>query len=144
MKKTLKNVMVLIATVAFFSFAGCSSSKKAVSSNAGTGTSASPKPVSTDNASYIGSWAFVVKGTPDGDSKGDMIISEDGGTIKGMISADGGQTEIQDLKINNNILTGVFNYNGMSVNMTGTFIGNAYEGKVEAQGYAFPMNATKN
>jgi len=136
MKKIIAPVLFLVITVIFISFTGCSSSKKTTSGpNAGNS--------SASYTAYAGTWAFIVKGTPDGDTKGDMVLSLNGNVLKGMISTGGAQPEIQDLKIENNVLSGIFYYNGMAINMMGTFTGNTYEGKVEAQGYAFPMTATK-
>lgn len=140
MKKTLNSFLLLLAAASFLSFSGCSSSKKATKGNE---TSNKIIPAQS-NAAYAGTWSYLVKGTPDGDTKGDMIITMNGNVPKGVLSVSGAQTEIQDLKIENNVLTGVFYYNGMTINMAGTFTGNLYEGKVEAQGYAFPMTATKN
>lgn len=135
----VKQFAFLLLSVAVLSLSGCSSTKKATTtvSNTGSGVSAPAE------GSYVGKWSFVVKGTPEGDTQGDMIISSAGNALKGLISTGGAQTEIQDLKITNNLLTGIFYYNGMAINMSGTFSGNAYDGKVEAQGYAFPMTATK-
>lgn len=140
MKKLTTHVIFLMLPVAIMFFAGCSSSKKTVSAPAPT---TQTPPVAAVTGSYIGTWSFTVTGTPDGDTKGEMIISQAGDILKGMIGSPGGQSEIKDLKIVNNVLTGLFDYNGMSINMTGTFNGNSFEGKVDAQGYTFPMTATK-
>lgn len=140
MKKLTTHFMFLMLPVAILFLAGCSSSKKTVSSPA---TTTQNPPVASVTGSYIGTWNFTVTGTPDGDTKGEMIISQAGNVLKGMISSSGGQSEIKDLKIVNNVLTGLFDYNGMSINMTGTFNGNSFEGKVDAQGYTFPMTAAK-
>ena len=136
MKNLVKQFSFLLLAVTLVLLAGCSASKKAISAN----SSAVSSPSYT---AFVGTWAFDVKGTPEGDTKGDMIISLNGNDIKGVISTGGAQTEIQELKVTNNLLTGIFYYNGMAINMSGTFTGNAYEGKVEAQGYSFPMIATK-
>lgn len=104
------------------------------------GTPASLAPASV---SHLGTWLFSVTGTPDGDFKGEMNLSQSGNLLKGSIGTGGSQSEIKDLKIVNNVLTGVFDFNGMSINMAGTFNGNAFEGKVEAQGYSFPITASK-
>lgn len=141
MKKLTIRFVLLMLPVAILSLGGCSSSKKTASAPPPATPTAPAAPVVT---SYIGTWNFTVTGTPDGDTKGEMTISQAGNVLKGIISSgDGGQSEIKDLKIVNNVLTGLFDYNGMSINMTGTFNGNSFEGKVEAQGYAFPMTATK-
>ncbi len=140
MKKLTTQVVFLMLPVAIMFFEGCSSSKKTASAPAST---AQTLPVATVTGSYIGTWNFTVTGTPDGDTKGEMIISQAGDILKGMIGSAGGQSEIKDLKIVNNVLTGLFDYDGMSINMTGTFNGNSFEGKVDAQGYTFPLTATK-
>jgi hypothetical protein len=136
MKNLTKNCLFLMIMVSMVFIAGCSSTKKAAAVKQGTEAVAA-------NANVVGTWTFTVKGTPDGDTKGDMIISRNSDTLKGLISTGGAQTEIQDFKVVNNQLTGIFYFNGMTINMSGTFTGNSYEGKVEAQGYAFPMVATK-
>lgn len=136
MIKLVKQFSLMLLSVALIFLSGCSSSKKVSSGTPSNQSTPAYTP-------FVGSWAFYVKGTPDGDTKGDMIISTNGNAIKGVISSGGAQTEIQDLKVSNNLLTGIFYYNGMAINMSGTFNGNSFEGKVEAQGYSFPMTATK-
>ena len=145
MKKMAQSFVLLMLPISLIFLGGCSSSKKTASAPAAATQPATSQqaPAAVISGSYIGTWSFTVTGTPDGDTKGDMIISQSGNVLKGTISSGGGQSEIKDLKIVNNVLTGLFDYNGMSINMTGTFNGNSYEGKVEAQGYAFPMTATK-
>lgn len=140
MKNLAKQFLFLLGVTSLLSFGACSSTKK---TTAASPASTQPAALSNSASSYLGTWSFLVTGTPDGDTKGDMIISQNGNVLKGMISSGVGQSEIKDLKIVNNILTGVFDYNGMSINMAGTFNGNNFEGKVEAQGYSFPMTATK-
>jgi hypothetical protein len=140
MKNLTKSLAFLMLPIAILSFGGCSASKKAATSS---GTASQPIPATVITGSHLGTWTFTVTGTPDGDTKGEMIISQAGNVLKGIISSGSGQSEIKDLKIVNNVLTGLFDFNGMSINMTGTFNGNSYEGKVEAQGYTFPMTAAK-
>lgn len=152
MKKTARQIVILSISAALICFSGCSSSKKAAAStSASQGTTVSDAPATSSpdvkstssNIEWVGAWTFEVKGTPDGDVKGDMIISTEGNVLKGVIVAFGGQSEIQSLKIDQNLLSGIFYYNGMAINMSGTFNGNNYNGKVEAEGYSFPMTAAK-
>jgi hypothetical protein len=141
MKIVIKITMMAFVAMFFLVFTGCSSAKKTASSKPGQSAPAMKEVAKAPI--YVGTWAFVVKGTPDGDSMGDMVITEEGKVLKGIVSVAGGQTDIQNLVITNNVLSGIFSYNGMSINMSGTFTEITYEGKVEAQGYAFPMTATK-
>jgi hypothetical protein len=121
----------------FLIFTCCSTSRTATSSGV-----PSKSGVQT-MASYLGPWNFIVKGTPDGDTSGEMTLSVNGNALKGIISSGRIQTDIRDIKIVNNILTGTFYFNGMTINMNGTFTGNSYVGKVDASGYSFPMTASK-
>lgn len=141
MKIAIKISMMAFVAISFLVFTGCSSAKKTTSAKPGQSGPAVKEVAKVPI--YVGTWAFVVKGTPDGDSMGDMVITEEGKVLKGTVSVAGGQTDIQELVITNNVLSGIFSYNGMSINMSGTFSATTYEGKVEAQGYAFPMTATK-
>jgi hypothetical protein len=142
MKTSIKNFVLSTLILAFLSFASCSTAKKTAATK-----SPAPAPAKTEVKAalpaYAGTWAFLVKGTPDGDTSGDMIISQEGSVIKGVMSTAVGKTDIQDLVISNNALKGVFYYNGTSVNISGNFNGNSFEGKCEAEGYTFPITATK-
>lgn len=137
MKRITIKVTFYLLCLALFGFSGCTTTKKTTSSRVPTNSGVQA------SASYLGSWIFTVKGTPDGDTSGEMTISMNGNAFKGIISSGGVQSDIQDLKIVNNILTGTFYFNGMTINMNGTFSGNSYEGKVDASGYSFPMTASK-
>jgi hypothetical protein len=137
MKIIMRNFIFLVLFATLPLFFSCSGSKKFVKTS-------SEKQNELTNASVVGTWSFIVKGTPQGDVNGNMILSVNEGILKGLINSGGVQTDIRDIKVENNVLSGVFDFNQMTINMKGTFSESSYKGSVETQGYTFPMTATKN
>jgi len=125
--KTIKlSTIPALLIIAILIFSGCSASKK------------------TAGAGVEGTWEYLVTGAPQGDIKGNMMITKAGSIYKGTLSmTDGNQTEISGLTIVKKVLTGKFEFSNMSIDMTGTFEADKYTGTVTAQGYSFPMTATK-
>ena len=115
---------LLIVVILFFS--GCTATKKVAG------------PV------VEGTWEFLVTGAPQGDVKGNMLISKTGTIYKGTLNMpDGNQTEIKGLTIVKDVLSGSFEYSNMSISMNGTFLADKFTGTVTGEGYSFPMTATK-
>ena len=112
--------LAIIALIAF----GCASSKKAVDIS-------------------IGTWDHVVKDTPYGDVEGYMIIAKEVDNYTGSLNSDQGSIPIENLTIEDKNLKGVFYMEGMEIQISGTFEGNTYTGKVSVDDNEFSMTATK-
>lgn len=138
--KHLSLFLVMVAGIVFIS-GSCSSTKKTTASK--PASTAAPVATVAQASTYEGTWNYSIAGTPDGDFKGDMVITKEADAYKGTIEASGQKVNINQFIIKDNALSGNFEYNGMLVNITGTFAGNDLTGKVEAQGYAFPLTAKK-
>ena len=125
MKNRLK-LSILMAVAAGLFWWGCTATK-------------------TTASKYVGNWNYIVRNLPDGDIKGIMTISQDGDEYRGNIrSADGSiSITVEDLRIENNQLTGHIDYQGMKIDMAGTFDGGEYTGTVSADYNEFPMTAQK-
>ncbi len=107
-------------------FSGCSATRK----TAGSGVE--------------GTWEYAITGAPQGDVHGNMVITKASNVYKGSLNMpDGAQTDIYNLAIVKKVLTGKFEFSNMTIDMTGTFEKDKYTGTVSAQGYSFPMTATK-
>ena len=113
----------LFAIIALFVF-GCASSKKAVDIS-------------------IGTWDHVVKDTPYGDVKGYMVIAKEGDNYTGSLNSDQGSISIENLTIQDGNLKGMFYMEGTEIQMSGTFEGTTYTGKVSVDYDEFVMTAIK-
>jgi hypothetical protein len=125
MKNILKPLVFLIIAAGFF-WTGCATTK-------------------TKTAKYVGSWDYVVKNLPDGDINGIMEIGYSEDAFTGDIKSDDGNVSIkvEDLKIEEDKLSGYFYFQGMKIYMDGTFDGENYTGKISVDYNDFPMTATK-
>ncbi|MEM6801288.1 MAG: hypothetical protein AAF696_07775 [Bacteroidota bacterium] len=119
-------LILLMAT----SFASCKGTKAATASKAKKYTPA-------------GTWEYLITGIPDGDQSGTMTIMEGSEGMSGKISSDAGDTDLEDLVIENNILTASFSVQGFDIEMKGTFEGDNFKGNIAAAGYEFPVTATR-
>ena len=116
-----KIVVLIIGVLMVF---GCASSKKSVDIS-------------------IGTWDHIVKDTPYGDVEGYMIITKDSDTYTGTLNSDQGSIQIENLSIEDGNLKGIFYVEGMQAEITGTFNGTSYTGKVTVDSNEFHMTATK-
>lgn len=141
-------MIVLIALIVSF---GCSTSKKATSTNAAVSEPAAmekPAPEQESNMAMsqaaLGEWEYVIKDLPDGDTKGTLQIKLEGDKYVGTIQSDQGSIPLKDLVIENEKLKSAsFQAQGYNVGLSGTFSGDAFTGKIRAAGYDFPMTAVK-
>jgi len=99
----------------------------------------------TTASKYVGNWDYVVRNLPDGDVNGIMSISQEGDAFKGNIKSDDGSISIiiEDLKIEDNKLTGYFYFQGMKIDMSGGFDGADFSGSIMVDYNEFPMSAQK-
>ena len=90
-----------------------------------------------------GTWEYLITGIPDGDQSGTMTIMESSDGMSGKISSDAGETDLEDLVIEDNVLTATFSVQGYDIEMKGTFEGDTYKGNISVAGYEFPVTATR-
>lgn len=115
---------VLVFIVAAFIAYGCASSKKVVDIS-------------------IGTWDYIVKGTPSGDVEGNFVIVKEGDTYTGSLNGDQGSIPLENITIEDGKLKCTFDFQGYEVLMQGTFEGNSFTGNSSVDYNEFPMTATK-
>lgn len=93
--------------------------------------------------SPVGNWAYMVSGLPDGDVSGMLVLTEGADGMMGKLETDDGSVDLEDVTLVDNVLKATFYYQGTGVQLTGTFTGEKMAGFVEAQGYEFPISATR-
>ena len=102
---------------------------------------------STKNTwSPIGAWDYTVSDTPNGDTFGKFIITEeDGKQVGKFMSSEYGDANITEFNIDeNNLLNGKLFLAGMDLSISGTFEGEAFNGVIDAgPNGAFPIVANR-
>ena len=91
----------------------------------------------------VGSWDYTVKGTPEGDITGTMVIAKDGDSYTGYLENSQGKIDLRDIAIEAGNINCNFDYMGYQILMTGLFEGNSFNGKVSVDYNDFMMTATK-
>ena len=92
---------------------------------------------------YVGEWEYIVSDLPDGDETGILVISKIEGVYKGLIQSSQGDIKITGLKIENGNFSGTYNNMGYEIGISAKIEGDTLSGKLAAEGYEFPVNATK-
>ena len=94
----------------------------------------------------VGNWDYTVSDTPNGDSFGTLVLTEEAGAYVGKFrSPEYGDADITDFALNEvNVLSGKFFMAGMDFGISGTFEGNTFTGTVDG-GYngSFPIVANR-
>ncbi len=93
--------------------------------------------------SPAGAWDYSVKNTPNGDVSGVMNIQQNGEEFSGNLATDAGTVDLNNVTIEDNQLSSNFYIQGTSLELKGTFSGDAFTGNVSAQGQSFPVEATR-
>ncbi len=91
---------------------------------------------------FSGTWEYTVN-TPDGQVKGEMILTKDGDDYNGTLSAFGTASEMTDMEWEDNKLSFQTNAGGYSSKISGTFDADVYTAKIEVAGYEIPLVATR-
>ena len=133
MRSRLK-ILFLFGGLMFIS-AACSTSKKTL------GAAASEVKKMEDP--FVGTWDYVVRDTPDGDVKGTLIISKTTDTYAAMLSSDQGEADLNGFSIEDNAMSGTFDFQGYELTMKGTFNGKMLKGDIGVEYMSFPLEATK-
>jgi hypothetical protein len=118
----MRNYVILL--IAAFIAYGCAASKKAVDISVGT-------------------WDYIVTDTPNGDTKGNFTISREGENYVGTLSGEQGTYPLNNIKVEGNILTYSFSYQGMVLDIKGNIEGSSLTGNVTVDYTSFPMTATR-
>ncbi|NJM24881.1 MAG: hypothetical protein HC859_04540 [Bacteroidia bacterium] len=92
-----------------------------------------------------GEWDYAITGTPNGDYSGVMAITNANNALAGVLRTSDGDAPLNNLvyKAEEKKLEGEFDYNGMTVVLSGIVEGDAFKGTVSTGGYEFPMTAAR-
>ncbi len=93
--------------------------------------------------SAVGTWDYLLKGTPNGDVTGYFTIVKDVDKYTGVIYSDQGSNQLNNITIEKDDLRCEFNYQGYSIVMQGSFEGKDFNGKMTVDYNDFPLTATK-
>lgn len=107
-----------------FLVSGCASTKKLVDS-------------------YVGKWNYDLE-TPQGTFSGNMQITHDGNEFHGSLNSDMGSVDLSDLKIEDGKLTANFDMQGNTIDVTGNFEGEVFNGNFSAGGFDMPFKASRS
>ncbi|HCZ34392.1 MAG TPA: hypothetical protein DHV26_00530 [Cytophagales bacterium] len=92
-----------------------------------------------------GSWDYTITGTPQGDFKGVMIITEVDKVLTAKLISDGAELPIDKFVFNKETLkmSGEFDYSGALILFDGLFATNEITGTMTTSGMSFPFKATR-
>lgn len=133
----IQRILILVFAIAMAG--GCATSKK-------TADTTPTEPAATTSATTTESveeWAYVIKDLPDGDASGVFTLMKKEDKYSGVMKSELGEVDVNNLTIENDVLKCNYAVMGYSVNMTGTFTGDNFKGKINVEGYEFPMTAVK-
>jgi len=95
--------------------------------------------------SPTGNWDYAITGTPQGDFKGIMIITEVDKVLTAKLISDGAELPINNFVFNKETLkmSGEFDYSGALILFDGLFAANEITGSMSTSGMNFPFKATR-
>lgn len=105
--------------------------------------------VATKTASKVpsptGNWDYTISGTPEGDFKGQMVVTETDKILNAKLAGNGIDLPIDKFAFDatSQKLTGEFWYGSTQVNMDVIMNGDQMAGTVSAGGMTFPFKATR-
>ena len=91
----------------------------------------------------VGTWDYVVKDTPNGDTSGNFVIAKEGENYSGTLNGEGGTYPLENIKVEENVLSCSFDYQDMVLVIKGTIEGASFTGNVSVDYNSFPMTATR-
>jgi hypothetical protein len=99
----------------------------------------------TKAPSPSGNWGYAITGTPEGDFKGEMIISEVDKTLTAKLVSAAGEIPIDKFMYNKETqkMSGELYYSGALVLFDGLFNTNEITGNMSTSGMSFPFKATR-
>ena len=95
--------------------------------------------------SPTGSWDYTITGTPQGDFKGVMIVTEVDKVVTAKLITDGAELSIDKFVFNKETLkmSGEFDYSGALILFDGLLATNEITGSMSTSGMNFPFKATR-
>lgn len=91
---------------------------------------------------YIGTWTYSVD-TPQGTTEGYLTITQDEKELIGLIGSDMGETPLANFEVSEESVRGTFDFEGYTVELSGTFEDNVLDGLMSVSGYDLPFKANK-
>ena len=122
MKRSLLNSSVIL-TVIMLLWTGCASTKKLASA-------------------YVGKWNYDLD-TPQGNIKGYMEIKNDGKVFTASFNSDMGTIDLNNFVIKDGKLTATFDIQGNTLDVSGNFNGDNFDGKIGGGGFEIPFKANR-
>ncbi|MEM6328554.1 MAG: amidohydrolase family protein [Bacteroidota bacterium] len=95
-------------------------------------------------ATALGTWTYSVE-TPGGTQTGTMIVEGEPGNLSGeIVGEDGEATPFDSISLEGNVLSVQFSADQLSVTLSGTIIGDEFEGTADVGAFgSFPFTATR-
>ena len=124
--KTISRFSPVLLVVVLLILAGCAATKSS----------------KTAIPDYIGQWNYSLD-LPDQTINGYLKFTQEGEEVIGVIGGNEGEAPLADFLIDEEKMSGNFDYMGYSVDVTGMFEGDVLKGKMSAEGYEFPFEANK-
>lgn len=122
----MKNSQIIFGLITLFLVTSCGSSKTA---------KVDP---------YIGAWSLLIEDTPQGDVSSTLsILKNEEGQYSGTLNSDMGTFKLNNFKIADNKLSGVFAVQDMDFDLTGSFEDTFFKGFVSGMGADFKSNGKK-
>lgn len=92
----------------------------------------------------VGEWDWSIEIPDQGAMTGTFAVTKDGDDHKMVISGPEGDSDVQELKIEDNkIVKGYIYYQGSRVDFDGTFSGDEYKGSITVDYNELPLTATR-
>jgi hypothetical protein len=91
----------------------------------------------------VGTWQYLVSGTPNGDYPGTFMIKKEGDAYSGEIGAEGQFVPLRDVVVEGNTLSANFDFMGMFIAMKGELVGDTYKGQTTVDYMSFPITAQR-
>lgn len=91
----------------------------------------------------VGNWDYTVSNTPNGDVTGTLVLSKTGNTYKAVLQSPMGDVDLNNVKVEDNQLSGTFDMQGYELELKGSFEGENLQGTIGADGNTFPLKASR-
>lgn len=105
------------------------------------GCATTPKVEMVDNS--IGTWDYIISGTPVGDLGGILVIGKEGENYTGSMEGDYLSGPLEGVAVENDNFTATTYYSGTPLQITGAFEGSSFSGALSADVGNFSMTAQK-
>ncbi len=92
---------------------------------------------------YVGTWTYIVKNTPEGNVNGKLIIEKEKNQYRAKVSGNQGDAMLENFTLENNALSGTFDFQGYEVALKGTLDGRSLKGEIEVAYMTFALEGEK-